>query len=71
MQDWERTLAHAKAVRDAHVAAGHIPPSKSDPIGGITAYGPIRSFNGKAFFKALEGSGHDKAELARCCCQRG
>lgn len=68
---WKARLAHARAVRDAHVQAGNIPkPARPDPEGGIWSY-TVRQFNGKKFFAALEKSGHTKSVFTDCNCTKG
>ena len=68
MEEWEKRLIHERAVRDCHVKAGNIPPpSKPDPEGGIWTY-HIRRFNGVAYWKAMNETGHDYAEFQRCIC---
>lgn len=69
-QEWERRLAHERAVRDSHVAAGNIPaPTSPDPEGGMRTYDVWR-FNGKKFFAALEAAGHTKAVYTDCKCSK-
>lgn len=73
MQDWEKQLAHAKAIRNATAICNDVSlASIQDPQGGLKLLKPHQQlkFNGKMFWDYMNDHGHDSADINRCKCMR-
>lgn len=67
MKDWEKKLAHERAVRDAWVACGNPAPDKPDPPGGLIQVEP-RIFNARTAHQAMVKAGHSNLVFETCKC---
>lgn len=66
---WEKHLAHERAVRDAFVACGNPAPTVPDPEGCVITVIP-RIYIGEKFWQSMEKSGHNTVRVWNCQCIR-
>jgi len=69
MEEWQKRLAHERAVRDAYVACGNPKPKQPDPEGGLRYVRPYR-FDGKIFYASIESAGHSEGAFEDCKCSK-
>lgn len=67
MQEWEKRLAHDRAVRDAYIAMGNRKPDRPDPEGGLI-WCSARRFDSRIFRPFLAERGHDSGDFKSCRC---
>lgn len=69
MKDWQKRLAHAKALRDAAVACGNPKPTTPDPEGGLVQV-KVLKYNGKIFWNFMKEHNHSDTEYELCSCSQ-